>query len=714
MEVRLKRPPSPEQHERQVKRPRVSFHGQLQIKDWPTDKSVTSAGGLSVNGLCRKCEALGFNEEPGVLAHRVRRIGGEVIGVLGSLDEVWFEKSCAFCRLMVEILQLFPQEGCARADAKLLIRAHQSKREHSWHTYRSDNASERRTFLSIGLEGNRVREERCFISTIGASTDQQPWKAVTSQVRVIAEESIDWSLLRKWTAHCHTKHPSPCMRSDTAPAVSIRLIDVAQRAIASADTSWQYAALSYVWGGKNDIINQAGPIVLSLPEGLPRTIEDALTATEKLGIKYLWIDRYCINQADVGERHHQIANMDRIYQQSLVTLVAAAGSDPSYGLPGVSSTKRVHQPRCFVGDKMLVSLMSNPKKPIKQSAWNTRGWTYQEAVCSTRCLFFTDQQVTFECSQGIQCETIDYTAPKMGPLFHTGHFGRRALPFMRHVSNYTKRDLTFDSDALNGMLGILRRLNSTAESSIAQSSIVHFWGIPVITQTRLNRRMTKTDPGAEPPVTDVQIGSSSQGFFHGLAWRSLTEGRRRRMFPSWSWAGWTCEVDKSSHTHKGEDKYGEEESPLIVVQDGSGARYDFEQAMALYSDAQSTPQAPPLLAIVCLTLELGIDIKSTKEPQTWGVHPLSRPEMAITEGLTWQEALKEGHQREIHSWYRGIVMSRPPKPSDTHSVMVMLTRFVKCHGSTWLFERVGHFDIPSGQQARLWLGFARTKSIALA
>jgi hypothetical protein len=33
-----------------------------------------------------------------------------------------------------------------------------------------------------------------------------------------------------------------------------------------------------------------------LPTKLPRTIEDAITVTQKLDFRYLWVDRYCINQ----------------------------------------------------------------------------------------------------------------------------------------------------------------------------------------------------------------------------------------------------------------------------------------------------------------------------------------------------------------------------------------------------------------------------------
>lgn len=46
------------------------------------------------------------------------------------------------------------------------------------------------------------------------------------------------------------------------------------------------------------------------PNSLPRTIQDACTVTRQLGMRYLWIDRYYIEQHDAVERHNQIRQMD--------------------------------------------------------------------------------------------------------------------------------------------------------------------------------------------------------------------------------------------------------------------------------------------------------------------------------------------------------------------------------------------------------------------
>ena len=102
-----------------------------------------------------------------------------------------------------------------------------------------------------------------------------------------------------------------------------------------------YVTLSYVWG----IGTSAPPLEgEGLPLWLPATIEDSLTVTLKLGYKYLCIDRYCVPQHDSDQKMAQIQNMKSIDGHSELTLIAAAGDSPEYGLHGVGSTPRMSYP----------------------------------------------------------------------------------------------------------------------------------------------------------------------------------------------------------------------------------------------------------------------------------------------------------------------------------------------------------------------------------
>ena len=73
----------------------------------------------------------------------------------------------------------------------------------------------------------------------------------------------------------------------------------------------------------------------TIPTIPPRVIENAIQVTLKLHFKWLWIDRYYIQQEET-EKHEQIINMDLIYNNVYATIIAVVGEYPSFGLPRVS------------------------------------------------------------------------------------------------------------------------------------------------------------------------------------------------------------------------------------------------------------------------------------------------------------------------------------------------------------------------------------------
>jgi hypothetical protein len=60
---------------------------------------------------------------------------------------------------------------------------------------------------------------------------------------------------------------------------------------------------------------------------IPRTVQDALLFTEKIGESYLWVDALCIVQDDHANTQVEIARMATIYDSAFLTLVAADATD---------------------------------------------------------------------------------------------------------------------------------------------------------------------------------------------------------------------------------------------------------------------------------------------------------------------------------------------------------------------------------------------------
>lgn len=167
-----------------------------------------------------------------------------------------------------------------------------------------------------------------------------------------------------------------------------RLIDVQDGRLVEAPPDVRYVALSYVCGGVKQVMlgkttrkflkqeRSRSPEELKEPEGeylhvgqtveaegrvIPRTIRDAIRLCQLLNERYLWTDALCIMQDDEfqdsngawtnADKMTQIPKMDVIYGASVLTIIAAYGTDSNAGLPGVHmSNTRTTQIVGKVGD----------------------------------------------------------------------------------------------------------------------------------------------------------------------------------------------------------------------------------------------------------------------------------------------------------------------------------------------------------------------------
>lgn len=338
---------------------------------------------------------------------------------------------------------------------------------------------------------------------------------------------------------CKKDHGKGCeLKSGTSNTPNLRLIDCATREIRPHEEGDTYVALSYCWGTPQASQADGMGTPFRLPQHLPATIEDAILATQKLGIQYIWIDRYCVPQGagDPG-RNQQISLMHKIYMGAEVTIIAAAGDSPTYGLPGVTRERR-KLPQIHFGSHTLIATLPDPRILIASSKWSTRGWTYQEGLLSRRRLVFTDQQVYFQCNKyepgpmGMPddyygcSEAMSLSSASIDPCniledddgffeFELDHF-----EIWPRINEYTQRSLSRQEDIMNAMLGIFEKY---AERKSMCLTFRHIFGIPISYMD-----------GLENHEADSWQGS----FLLNLAWELPTPSKRRKGFPSWSWVGW--------------------------------------------------------------------------------------------------------------------------------------------------------------------------------
>ncbi|TGJ78717.1 hypothetical protein E0Z10_g10042 [Xylaria hypoxylon] len=466
--------------------------------------------------LCQRCTDINVDE---LLSCKRQHVGsvspeGKIYIRLGHIHSRFFTTWCDLCRFFK---RASPSDSL---DTPLVFK---DVDKASYHRF--PETVHTRPFLPgllvVATKDKYTSGEPCYHGG-------HPFCAVDSRNsggRLIEPDGVDYSLLRGWINDCKVSHVE-CSGQQFLPR---NVIDCKQRTIKSLKDHVPYVALSYVWG--NSYVSIEEPTATcSLPATIPATIEDAITVTLGLQYEYLWVDKYCIKQHGGNEKAQEIARMDEIYRGAEVVLIDAAGADPTLGLPGVSRPRNT-QPHITLKSRTLTSLLSYPVDVIHRSEWAKRGWTYQEGALAQRRLFFTDDQVYFECHihgcMETLCQTVIHSAaygPVSAPsMFVTSSYdnscasGTMLVKF--YLNQYSKRSLRYSSDILNAFRGIFHALGNR------EVPILHCGGVPILTND-----------------LDSQVSISAAnwvGFLRGLCWYSPRNiAIRRPDFPSWSWTGW--------------------------------------------------------------------------------------------------------------------------------------------------------------------------------
>jgi hypothetical protein len=334
------------------------------------------------------------------------------------------------------------------------------------------------------------------------------------------------------------------------------IIDTHLRCITAGTDADRYLALSYVWPENDGNARDSGeqPVRLDkrgfwhfrLPGALgdanvvlPPVLQDAISLTNMLRERYLWVDRLCIVQDD-DSTVSEVMKMDQIYSNAYLTIIAAG----SHGLltPAMlvnwnqrcaSATHSLPTNSVYASDECrplnehVNKWMMDHYKKLSESRWATRGWTYQEQILSNRSVIFQDDEVFWECNRsvwdghrllpGIDGRSTE-EASKMGMRLSELRLSDFSL-YVDLICFYNHRDFSFPQDAIAAISGILNVL-------------------------------TPAFPGGF-------LGALPISFLdYALLWQPLRKASRRRRatcvvgvpakeptLPSWSWCGWQCLVD---------------------------------------------------------------------------------------------------------------------------------------------------------------------------
>ncbi|KAF2135580.1 uncharacterized protein K452DRAFT_215677, partial [Aplosporella prunicola CBS 121167] len=215
-----------------------------------------------------------------------------------------------------------------------------------------------------------------------------------------------------------------------------RLLDVADEPIKLVITKDEpeiagpYATLSHCWGDQEFLVLESNSIsgfLAGIPSNkLPRSFRETITTIRALGIRYLWIDSYCILQGSESDKAahddwiQEAGRMEEVYSHSCLNIGSAHANNPYNGL--------FHHRKLYDEETMFLTWQPTKTSPVKryamimdryelcdslsrggsgalsESTLLKRGWVVQEMILSQRMLSFTDRQILWHCGEMAACE----------------------------------------------------------------------------------------------------------------------------------------------------------------------------------------------------------------------------------------------------------------------------------------------------------------------
>lgn len=222
--------------------------------------------------------------------------------------------------------------------------------------------------------------------------------------------------------------------------------------------------------------------------------------------------------------------MHHIYANSVICLIALAGTDANHGLrgiQGVSAPRHVEQLIFDMADGERFSWFAEPRrqliddsmlcnqKPraVEGSSYNERGWTYQENVFAKRRLIFTGGPLRWICGRANWNEE-SYGKMDLAdglPTWWMQNPGPN-LQLLQHAANrFNTRYFTYNADTLRAFLGIQNHIGRDFLGGLNYGHPEIFFDISLLWRGGLTARLSSKRRLSDAANSDP---------------------------PSWSWMGW--------------------------------------------------------------------------------------------------------------------------------------------------------------------------------
>lgn len=461
-----------------------------------------------------------------------------------------FEDRCWLCIHLFESHMSKKPPNCNEAHREVGLGSYSFRRL-------TDSRGGQRRILEIQL-GDKLSLFEISIQSLTPDTE------ILSKARMSLAES--WTggehtvaLAADWLSTCLKSHVR-CNKMPLSNWRPSRLLEITDERIrlilANTGTELPYATLSHCWGKEKFLVlnSKTLPYFLTgIPASqFPLTFQHAIKVVRTLGVKYLWIDCYCIIQGTDGLAEADWATesgqMSQIYSNSLINIGAAHANGPHEGLfatrrpqressfPFKFSSSEEFSINWYVLTKTDISWspLQRAFLDLYESPLMKRAWVLQECVLSTRMISFTKAQLFWQCSESAACEIFPSPGVENDDDW-TGQYPFWALtqPKDLHIFNITSSSEY--TNVKNDLSGLQERWFNTLET-YSQASL-----------TYPDKDILKAIEGVGKSIANI----TRDTYIHGILQKTLPQAllwyplynkvgcfNRSGRAPTWHWASY--------------------------------------------------------------------------------------------------------------------------------------------------------------------------------
>ncbi|KAJ4264203.1 hypothetical protein NW762_005397 [Fusarium torreyae] len=185
-----------------------------------------------------------------------------------------------------------------------------------------------------------------------------------------------------------------------------------------------YEALSYAWGINNASSRQTVHVrdkEVDVTESLYGALQRLRLAQQS---RYLWIDAFCINQADDQEKTQQVSMMCRIYSQCTRCLIwlGPLGEvnyhDGQAAMEALSWIGGSQEAPGWLDDDPAANAVAKALKAFVNTSWWGRIWTVQEAILPHQVtVFWGPCEISWDVMRSAANSFFEDSAPEIPAVF---------------------------------------------------------------------------------------------------------------------------------------------------------------------------------------------------------------------------------------------------------------------------------------------------------